>query len=88
MRLQIDDFVAIDFGEKSAIYRLQQISRDGRMYFVPPNEANAAARVKAKQIDFLVKSANQLREGNARKVHLSPAGRVSYESRAREDDET
>ena len=85
MRLQRNDFVAIDDGGNNKIVRLQKAERGGRMYFASPNEANVADRDGDRNdpFNYLVKSANQLQSLGARKVHLSPAGKISRESRPR-----
>ena len=86
MRLQADDFIELERGSNAGVYRLQKINRDGRMYFISPNEANVDARVRDKEIGYLSQTANQLQASNARRVHLSPAGRVSRESQPKQEE--
>jgi len=85
MRLQINDCIELDEqGGERRILRLQQISK-GQLTFAPLNEANVDARHRNKQdpFRFLTKSPDKLRSLDARKVHVSPTGRVRYENRRR-----
>ena len=89
MRLQINDCVEIDSDrEVRKIIRLQYISirksiRKNRklLYFAPHYEANVDARQRDKEdpFNYLEISANTLKSLNPQKVHISPAGRISYE---------
>lgn len=83
MRLHINDCVAIEKDGHTQIMRLQKLSQNGRLTFAPHYEANVDARNRDQQESFkyLEKTDNALKGINARKVHVSPAGRVSYESR-------
>ena len=83
MRLQINDCIEIEENGKKRLMRVQKMDQPNRLYLAPPNEANVANRNSDKdnEFKFLAKSANALRDLNPRKVHISPTGQVSYESR-------
>ena len=83
MRLQINDCLDIEEAGKQCIVRVQKMSQPGRLTLVPLHEANVDARDRDKEdsFKFISKSANALKLLNARKVHISPTGRVSYEKR-------
>lgn len=83
MRLHINDCVGIEQNGHKQIMRLQKLSLDGTLTFAPHNEANVDARDRDKNdpFNYLYKTAGTLKKSNARKVHVSPAGRVSYEKR-------
>ncbi|MCY4132593.1 MAG: type II CRISPR RNA-guided endonuclease Cas9 [Nitrospira sp.] len=83
MRLQIDDCVEIEQGGLKQIMRVQKLSRNGSLDLAPHNEANVDARNRDNDDPFkyLNITASKLKESNGRKVHVSPAGRVSYEQR-------
>ena len=82
MRLQINDCVEMKKDGCRQIMRLQKLSK-GKLTFAPHNEANVDARNDNKNDSFKYfnRTARTLKESNARKVHISPAGRVSYEKR-------
>ena len=83
MRLQINDCVEIEQGGLKQIMRLQKLRQDGRLTFAPHHEANVDARNRDESDPFgyLNSTASKLKTCNARKVHVSPAGQVSYEKR-------
>ncbi len=83
MRLQINDCVEVIQDGKAIIWRLQLVSQSGNMSFAPLEEANVDRRNRDKGDDFNYqnKNANPLRQLQARKVHISPTGRVNYEAR-------
>ncbi len=82
MRLQINDCVEMKKDGRRQIMRLQKLSK-GKLTFAPHNEANVDARNDNKNDPFKYFNtvASTLKKSNARKVHISPAGRVSYEKR-------
>ena len=81
MRLQINDCVEIEENGKKQIMRLLTISDD--LAFAEHNEANVDARNRDKENSFTYyyKTANALKSVKARKVHISPTGKVNYEVR-------
>ncbi len=81
MRLQINDCVEIEKNNKKRIMRLQHVSSS--MIFAEHYEANVDARDRDKENPFTYysKTANKLKSVNARKVHISPSGKVNYEIR-------
>ncbi|MGI9251615.1 MAG: type II CRISPR RNA-guided endonuclease Cas9 [Pseudohongiellaceae bacterium] len=83
MRLQINDYIKVEENEEVKIYRLQYMVGGGGLFFAPPNEANVDARNRDSDnsFNYVRKSVRQLQSLNARKVHLSPMGKVSYEKR-------
>ncbi len=85
MRLQINDCVEMSVSKGSrvkALFRLQKIS-PGRMIFSQIHEANVDKRDRDKEDKFRYTSASagSMQERNARKVHISPSGRIRFESR-------
>lgn len=86
MRLQINDCVEMDQGRGDStrkLYRLQKMDKNGRMDFAEAHEANVDRRNRSKDDPFkyTYASGNTLKARKARKVHVSPAGRTSYERR-------
>ena len=83
MRLQINDCIEIKKDGYRQIMRVQELSQNGNLTFAPHNEANVAARNRNNNDPFKYfnKTAGELKKSNARKVHISPAGRVTYENR-------
>ena len=78
MRLQINDYVQIEKEAKNSIVRVVKLSKNG-ICFANPNEANVDARNRDKNDPFkyLSKNIQPLQKLNARKLHISPAGRIS-----------
>ena len=83
MRLQINDCVEVEENGVKRVMRLQKISQNGSLDFAEHYEANVDSRNSDKEDPFkyLNKTANRLKSMNVRKIHISPAGRVSYEKR-------
>lgn len=83
MRLQIDDCIEIDEGNQTRIMRVQKMNQQGQLSLAPLHEANVDARSRDKNdsFNYLLKQAVTLKPLSARKVHISPTGRVSYEKR-------
>ena len=86
MRLQINECIEIEINEGKPIMRLQKMDLSGRMNFATHTEANVDKRDRNRDDDFKywTKTANSLRQFNARKVHVSSTGYVSYERRDKE----
>ena len=82
-RLHINDCIEITKDERRQIMRLQKLAQEGTLTFAPHNEANVDARNDNKNDSFKYfnRTASTLKNSNARKVHISPAGRVTYENR-------
>ena len=86
MRLQINDCVEMEDNGESRLYRLQKVSQSGEsdeMSFAELHQANVVSRSKSKEDSFryLRIASNPLKKRNAKKVHISPTGHVSYEQR-------
>ena len=79
MRLKINDCIEINDDGDKKIMRLQKISDS--LTFAETFEANVAARYQNKTFKPLNVRASKLRELQAKKIHISPAGRVNYECR-------
>ena len=83
MRLRINDCVEFDdINGNRQLMRLQKISIDKRLYFAPINEANVDARNRdhLDPFSYTCITALKLKSRNARKAHVSPAGRISFAS--------
>ena len=87
MRLQRGDCVEIEQSNKKQIVRLQKMSQNGQLAFAPLHEANVDARNRdnSDPFNYLLKGANALKPLNARKVHISPTGRINHEKRRMPD---
>lgn len=85
MRLHINDCVEMTNDGDRQITRVQKLSQNGTLTFAPHNEANVDARNDNNNDPFKYfnTAASKLKKRNARKVHISPAGRVSYENRCK-----
>ena len=83
MRLQINDCIEVEENGVKRIMRLVKVSLNGQMEFASHTEANVDTRNRNKDDAFKYwnKTANPLRTFNARKVHVSSTGLVSYERR-------
>ena len=83
MRLQINDCVEMEHGGERKLFRLQKVGQNGMMSFAGLHEANVDSRNRSNEDPFkyLLVSANPLKSRKARKAHVSPTGRVSYEQR-------
>ncbi len=81
MRLQINDCIEIEEKNKKRIMRLQKISSS--LMFVEHHEANVDARNRDKEnlFKYYSKTASKLKSVDARKVHISPSGKINYEIR-------
>lgn len=87
MRLQRDDCIEIQQGYKKQIVRLQKMNQNGQLAFAPLHEANVDARNRdsSDPFNYLLKGANALKPLNARKVHISPTGKINHEKRRKSD---
>ena len=83
MRLQINDCIEVEENGVKRIMRLVKMRLNGQMAFASHTEANVDTRNRNKDDAFQYwnKTANPLRTFNARKVHVSSTGLVSYERR-------
>lgn len=83
MRLQINDCLEIRRGDNARIMRLQKLNQNGTMEFADHHEANVDSRNRDRDdpFSYFRKTANALRKISARKIHVSPTGLISYESR-------
>lgn len=81
MRLQRDDCIEIEQDDQKQIMRLQKISHV--LTFAPLYEANVDARHrdKADPFKYTERGVGTLKSLNARKVHISPTGRINHEKR-------
>jgi len=87
MRLQINDCVEMCHrrdGQGKNLYRLQKVS-SGVLVFAEIHEANVARRdgSRTDPYSYTRISPGNLQSREARKVHISPSGRTSYENRSR-----
>lgn len=86
MRLQINDCVEMRCanGGRKSYYRLQKVS-SGVLVFAEIHEANVDGRDRSKTDPYSYTriSPGKLQSREARKVHISPSGRISYEIRSR-----
>ena len=73
-RIMINDMFLIEHEGKDRFMRVQKLSR-GKITLAEHQEANVAERKKS-----FDKSPNRLREARARKIDISPAGRVKISS--------
>ena len=83
MRLHVDDFIEIDECGKKRIMRVHNIS-EGDILIVDHNEADVANRrivLQEKNKALRIHSLKRLQEFNARKIHISPTGKINYEVR-------
>lgn len=82
MRLQINDVIEVGVEGERELYRVQLMSA-ASLICAPLNEANVDARSRDTKDAFKYKSFSigPLQKANARKVHISPTGRKSYERR-------
>ena len=88
MRLQRDDCIEIKQYNQKKILRLIKIDYKRRTgFFTALHEANVANRNDDKNDPFKYQelSINKLVSLNARKVHISPTGRINYEKRKKPD---
>ena len=85
MRLQINDCIEMIKNESSEpkLFRLQKVNQNGQMSFAELGEANVDSRARDQndRFDYLRASPGALKLRKAKKIHISPTGRVSYEKR-------
>jgi len=79
IRLMRDDVLEVDIEgtEDRKLMRVCQFSSNGRLNLAEITEANVDARVRTKEIKYLSATAGTLQSRNAKKVTISPDGRVS-----------
>ena len=82
MRLHAEDFVEIEEYDQKRLMRVQKMS-GGSLYICEHQEANVAERLKnlVNNNTAINASASRLKTLNARKVHISPSGKINYEIR-------
>ncbi len=82
MRLHAEDYVEIEEYGKKRLMRVQKMSGGG-VYICEHQEANVADRLAELVNDntAISASASRLKSLNARKVHISPTGKINYEIR-------
>ena len=82
MRLYANDFVEIEEYDQKRQMRVQKMS-GGTVYICEHQEANVAERLTnlVKNNTAISASASKLKSLNARKVHISPSGKINYEIR-------
>lgn len=79
MRLMIDDVVRLEHDAELRTWRVATISGNGQIFFADIHEANVDARNRDKNDPFkyVSKMAGTLKKANARRVTISPAGKLS-----------
>ena len=80
MRLHVNDYLEIEENGRRQIMRVQKMSQNRELALAAPNEANVDKRNRDKTDSFkyVSKSLGTLQEIKARKVHISPTGKISY----------
>ena len=78
MRLQFNDCIEISDNGQKRIMRLQKITKNGTLTFSPHEEANVDSRNQDNNdlFCFWEKSANKLKQYEAKKIHISPTGLI------------
>lgn len=82
MRLMIDDCVKLDADGYTSrtVFRVVKIAATGQVFMAPINEANVAARTAAgadHPLKYTSKYAGSFKKARARKVSITPIGRLS-----------
>jgi len=79
MRLMIDDTVRLEDNGDLKTWRVAKISGNGQIFFADVHEANVDARNRDPNDSFKYasKKASSLNTAKARRVTISPAGRIS-----------
>ena len=79
MRLMINDIVRLEDNGELKTWRVAKISGNGQIYFADIHEANVDARNRDKNDSFsyVSKMAGSLNKAKARRVTISPAGRLA-----------
>ena len=78
MTLFVNDCLSIIEGGRQKILRVQKLSHRS-IVLAEHNEANTRKRADDKSFRLIRKSGSSLRKLGARKVHISPTGRIRYE---------
>ena len=76
MRLHRDDAVRIEVDGQCRTLRLCVVKSSGEMLFADVKESNVDARVRAKDISYISKSAGSLQKAKGRRVTIGITGRV------------
>jgi len=79
MRLMINDVVRLEEKGSLKTWRVVTISGNGQIFFADVHEANVDARNrdKADPFSYISKMAGSLKKANARRVTISPSGKLS-----------
>ena len=78
MRLQINDMVALDRDGKRVIFRVQKMGMNGQIFLRQHNDSRTE---KSTEISFM---ASTLQSRNARKLFVSPTGKIYDPGRAKQ----
>jgi CRISPR-associated endonuclease Csn1 len=75
----IDDTVRLEHNAELRTWRVATISGNGQIFFADIHEANVDARNRDKNDPFkyVSKMAGSLKKANARRVTISPVGKLS-----------
>jgi CRISPR-associated endonuclease Csn1 len=76
MRLLRDDTVRAVIDDQIQTLRLCKVNSAGQMALADPRQANVDARVRARDLAYVYKTAGSLQKACARKVTISPIGEV------------
>ncbi len=79
MRLMINDVVRLEHEGELRTWRVAKISGNGQIFFADVHEANVDARNRdgSDPFSYVSKMAGSLQKSRARRVTISPAGRLS-----------
>ena len=80
MRVHVNDYLEIEENGHKQIMQVQFMTQNNNLALAAPNEANTDKRNRNKTDPFkyVSKSLNTLQRLKARKVHISPTGKISY----------
>ena len=79
MRLMIDDFIKLEIDGRLRVMRIASINAAGRLSLADHQEANVDARNRDREGDwrYTYKQAGSLQAAKARRVTISPDGRLN-----------
>ncbi len=78
MRLMRNDIVRLNHQEETRLLRVAKISGDGKLALIDHQEANVDKRCRAKELAYVFKMPSTLQTSKARRVTVSPAGKIHY----------
>ena len=78
MRLQINDMVALERDGERVIFRVQKMGMNGQIFLRQHNDSRTE---KSTEISFM---ASTLQSRNARKLFVSPTGKIYDPGRAKQ----